>query len=148
DGGQAPNVVPPTATIWYYVRAPKRDQVESIYQRVLDCAKGAALMSATTYDVEFLTGCYELLPNPTISTIMLQKMEALGGIEFSHDDMAFSRQLQADIAPETIAMSRQHTLDTAKAGTTAADIGDVLCENVIHPSDEFRMLHGSTEVGE
>ena len=45
-------------------------------------------------------------------------------------------------------MSRQNTLDAAKAGTTAADIGDVLCEGVIRPSDEFRIGHGSTEVGD
>jgi len=148
DGGEAPNVVPPTATIWYYVRAPKRDQVESIYKRMLDCAKGAALMTGTTYDVEFLTGCYELLPNPTISNIMLDKMEALGGIEFSHDDMEWARQLQSTIDPEIIEMSRQHTLEMAKEGTTAEDIGDVLCENVIRPSEEFRIMHGSTEVGD
>jgi aminobenzoyl-glutamate utilization protein B len=148
DGGVAPNVVPPTATIWYFVRAPKRDQVESIYQRMLKCAEGAALMTGTTYEVEFLTGCYELLPNPTISNVMLDKMEALGGIEFSHDDFEFARKLQASIDPETIEMSRQHTLEMSKEGTTAEDIGDVLCENVIRPSDDFRIMHGSTEVGD
>jgi aminobenzoyl-glutamate utilization protein B len=148
DGGEAPNVVPPTATIWYFVRAPKRDQVESIYKRMLDCAKGAALMTGTTHEVEFLTGCYELMPNPTISNIMLEKMEALGGIEFSHDDMDWARKLQESIDPEIIEMSRQQTLENAKAGTTADDIGDVLCEGVIYPSDEFRIGHGSTEVGD
>jgi aminobenzoyl-glutamate utilization protein B len=148
DGGEAPNVVPPTATIWYFVRAPKRDQVESIYKRMLDCAKGAALMTGTTHEVEFLTGCYELMPNPTISNIMLEKMEALGGIEFSHDDMDWARKLQSSIDPEIIEMSRQQTLENAKAGTTADDIGDVLCEGVIYPSDEFRIGHGSTEVGD
>ncbi|HEX5166770.1 MAG TPA: amidohydrolase [Thermomicrobiales bacterium] len=148
DGGEAPNVVPPTATIWYYVRAPKRDQVESIYQRMLDCAKGAALMSGTTYEVEFLTGCYEMLPNATVSNIMLDKMEQLGGIEFSHDDMEFARKLQESISPEIIEMSREQTLKNSKAGTTADDIGDVLCENVIRPSDEFHIGHGSTEVAD
>lgn len=148
DGGVAPNVVPPTATIWYYVRAPKLEQVESIYQRMLDCAKGGALMSGTTYDVEFLTGCYELLPNPTISNIMLDKMEELGGIEFSHEDMDWARELQKSVPQDILEMSRQQTLAAAKAGTTAEDIGDVLCEGVIRPSDEFRLGHGSTEVGD
>ena len=54
NGGQAPNVVPPEATIWYFVRAPKREQVEAIYARMLDCAKGAALRSGTTYDVSLV----------------------------------------------------------------------------------------------
>jgi aminobenzoyl-glutamate utilization protein B len=148
NGGQAPNVVPPEAEIWYFVRAPKRDQVEAIYQRMLDCAQGAALMSGTTYDVEFLTGCYELLPNGVISNIMLDKMEALGGIEFSHDEMAFARELQQSIPQETIELNRRQVLENAAAGTTAEVIGDVLCENVIRPTEEFRILHGSTEVGD
>jgi aminobenzoyl-glutamate utilization protein B len=148
NGGEAPNVVPPEATIWYYVRAPRRDQVEAIYERMLKCAEGAALMTNTTYDIEFMTGCYELLPNGVISNIMLEKMEALGGIEFSHDEMAFARELQATIDPAIIEMSREHTLSMAAAGTTADDIGDVLCERVIRPSEEFRIMHGSTEVGD
>ncbi len=148
DGGRAPNVVPPESTIWYFVRAPKREQVEAIYQRMLDCAKGAALMSGTTYDVEFLTGCYELLPNKTISNIMLDKMEALGGIEFSHDEMAFARDLQQSIDKDTIELNRRQVLDNSAPGTTAEDIGDELCENVIRPSEEFKIMHGSTEVGD
>ena len=148
NGGEAPNVVPPEATIWYFVRAPKREQVEAIYARMLDCAKGAALMSGTTYDVEFMTGCYELLPNGVISNIMLDKMEALGGIEFSHDEMAFARELQASLDEETIAMNRRQVLSNAAEGTTAEDIGDVLCEGVIRPTEEFRIMHGSTEVGD
>jgi aminobenzoyl-glutamate utilization protein B len=67
SGGQAPNVVPAFAQIWYFVRAPRRDQVATIYARVLDIAKGAALMSGTTYDIDFLTGCAELLPNMVLS---------------------------------------------------------------------------------
>src|SRR5690606_15638309 len=111
NGGQAPNVVPPEATIWYFVRAPKREQVEAIYKRKLDCAKGAALMTETTYDIEFLTGCYELLPNKTISNIMLDKMEALGGIEFTHEEMAFARELQKSIPEETIELNRRQILE-------------------------------------
>ncbi|HEU5087876.1 MAG TPA: amidohydrolase, partial [Roseiflexaceae bacterium] len=57
SGGQAPNVVPAYAQVWYFVRAPRRDQVEEIYQRVLKIAEGAALMSDTTHEIDFVTGC-------------------------------------------------------------------------------------------
>jgi aminobenzoyl-glutamate utilization protein B len=148
DGGRAPNVVPPEATIWYFVRAPKREQVEAIYDRVLDCAKGAALMSGTTYDVEFLTGCYELLPNATIGAIMLDTMESLGGVAFTDDEAAFARALQASLDDAAIEIGRRDALDAAAAGTTAEDLGDVLCRNVIRPSEAPGILHGSTEVAD
>ncbi|MFW6075281.1 MAG: amidohydrolase [Chloroflexota bacterium] len=148
DGGQAPNVVPPEATIWYYVRAPKRDQVDEIYNWMLDIAKGAALMSGTTYDVEFLTGCYEIMPNETINDVALAKMEELGGIEFDHGDMAFARDLQESIPKNLIEMDVEKILKRAAPGTTRDDIGEVLCEKVIRPSDEFMIMHGSSEVGD
>ncbi len=148
NGGMAPNVVPPEAQIWYYVRAPSREQVDEIYQRVLDCAKGGALMSGTTFDVDFLTGCYELLPNTTISNLMLEKMEDLGGIEFDHEDMAFARELQASIPQDMIEKAVKGILENAAEGVTRDDIGDVLCERVIPPSEQFTIMHGSTEVGD
>ena len=62
--------------------------------------------------------------------------------------MDFARRLQATIDPEIIEMSRQNTLENAREGTTIDDIGDVLCEKVVYPSEEFRIMHGSTEVGD
>jgi len=51
DGGLAPNVVPNRAEVWYYVRAPRRFQVEDVYARLLDIARGACLMTGTTHEV-------------------------------------------------------------------------------------------------
>ena len=63
NGGEAPNVVPALAQTWMYVRAPNRQFVDEIYQRVLAIAEGAALMTGTTHDIDFLTGCYDYLAN-------------------------------------------------------------------------------------
>ena len=38
-------MVPAFAEVWYFVRAPRREQVEEIYERLVDVAKGAALMT-------------------------------------------------------------------------------------------------------
>jgi aminobenzoyl-glutamate utilization protein B len=99
SGGQAPNVVPAYAQIWYFVRAPQRDQVDAIYARVLDIAKGAALMSSTTYDIDFVTGCYEVLPNTVLCQLMLEKLYEVGPIAFTDEEQAFARQLQATFNP-------------------------------------------------
>lgn len=148
DGGRAPNVVPPEATIWYFVRAPRRDQVESIYRRVLDCAEGAALMSGTSFEVDFLTACSELLPNEAISDIMLEVMERLGGPAFTDEEEAFATALQASLDAATLEAARREALERAAAGTTADDVGDVLCRGVIRPSESYRTMYGSTEVGD
>ena len=46
-GGDQPNVVPAYARSWYYIRAPEREQLEFIYDWILDIAKGAAMMTRT-----------------------------------------------------------------------------------------------------
>ena len=40
EGGEAPNVVPDKASVWYYVRNTD-ERIEDTFKRVTDCAKGA-----------------------------------------------------------------------------------------------------------
>ncbi len=148
SGGQAPNIVPAYAQIWYFVRAPKRHQVEDIYKRVLDIAHGAALMSGTTHDIEFVTGCYDVLTNRTLGELLQENMKAIGGIAFDPQDYEFGRQLRATVSAEMVATSDKMTLESAAAHVTLADLGDVLCHAVIDPSDKDVVMPGSTEVGD
>ena len=54
DGGMQPNVVPPYARSWYYVRAPEREQVDQVYEWVLKMADGADLMARTDSDPKLI----------------------------------------------------------------------------------------------
>ena len=100
DGGGQPNVVPPRAQSWYYIRAPKRNQVEHIYERILNIAKGAALMTETTHDVEFLTGCYEALPNIALNDLIEQNMKTIGPPQHTKEEKKFAKKLSKSISPE------------------------------------------------
>ncbi len=53
DGGAAPNVVPERAATTWFIRNFKRSLVDSQVAKVLDIAKGAALMTGTTHEVVF-----------------------------------------------------------------------------------------------
>lgn len=147
-GGDAPNIVPPYAQIWYYVRAPRREQVEQTYARMLDIAKGAALMSGTSYDVEFVTGCYNMLPNQVIAELMQRKLEQVGAPKFSDEEKAFARKIQESVAPEAVEATVAHVLTHVGKGVTREDLGEVLCEKVIPPSEIPSIMHGSTEVSD
>lgn len=148
SGGQAPNVVPAFAQIWYFVRVPKRSQVEGIYQRILDIAKGAALMSGTTHEIDFVTGCYDVLLNQTMNWLMLEKMQELGGIQFTEQEKAFAKQLQTTFPDDAVKNDIDKILKPAASGVTAATVGDVLCEKVIPHGGDIHASSGSTEVGD
>jgi aminobenzoyl-glutamate utilization protein B len=148
SGGQAPNVVPAYAQIWYFVRAPRRDQVAAIYARVLDIAKGAALMSGTTYDIDFVTGCYELLPNLALSQLMLEKMQEVGGASFTAEEQAFAKQLQATFTPGTLEHAFDLTQRQVRIELDRAMIETPLWEQILPHTETYMVMPGSTEVGD
>ncbi|GAF38721.1 catalyzes the cleavage of p-aminobenzoyl-glutamate to p-aminobenzoate and glutamate, subunit B [Agrilactobacillus composti DSM 18527 = JCM 14202] len=52
-GGESANVVQPTSSLYYFIRAPKIEQVDAIYQRINKIAQGAALMTETELTIDF-----------------------------------------------------------------------------------------------
>ncbi len=148
SGGQAPNVVPAYAQVWYFIRAPHREQVDEIYERVLDIAKGAALMSGTTYDIEFLTGCYDVLPNDTLSDLLLVKMQEINDLKFTEQERAFAKELQATFPAGSVERGFEWMKKSASDGIVDADLHNPLWEQVLPHSDTPPLMGGSTEVGD
>ena len=148
SGGQAPNVVPAYAQVWYFIRAPHREQVDEIYAWVLDIAKGAALMSGTTHDIEFLTGCYDVLPNDTLSDLLLEKMQEVNDIKFTEQERDFARELQATFPAGSVERGFEWMKKSASGGISDEDLHDPLWEQVLAHSDTPPLMGGSTEVGD
>ena len=148
SGGQAPNVVPAFAQVWYFVRAPHRQQVEEMYRWMQDIAKGAALMTGTRHEIDFITGCYEILPNSVMSDLLYDKMAEVDDMAFSEQERAFARELQTSF-PEG---SMQHGFDWAQISTSAkldaAEMDDPLWERVLPHSPTPPLMGGSTEVAD
>src|SRR4029078_6798538 len=114
----------------------------------LDIAKGAALMSGTTYDIDFVTGCYELLPNPVLSRLILEKLRAAGEISFTAEEKAFAKQLQATFAPGTVAHAFALTQELVSCELDPATMENPLWEQILPHSEKLTVMPGSTEVGD
>lgn len=145
NGGLQPNILPPYAQSWYYVRAPHRDQVKEIYQRVLDIAKGATLMTGTTFDVEFIVGCYDYLANDIIGEVILEKLNKIGPPKFTNKEKSFAKELKSKVSPDIV----KDTLKTY--GLTREAIGEPLSEKIVYELGGFAkgdLINKSTEVGD
>jgi aminobenzoyl-glutamate utilization protein B len=129
EAGTAPNIVPDRASVWYYVRAFTRDDVEDTYKRLVKCAEGAAHMTETQLEVEFLGGCYDTMPNKVIAHTIYDTMKELPPIEFSDEDKKFADELNhnshlftgQEVPP--IMEGIQPIRDERGSGST--DVGDV-----------------------
>ncbi|MCY4539450.1 MAG: amidohydrolase [Chloroflexi bacterium] len=148
SGGQAPNVVPAFAQVWYFVRAPHREQVEEMYRWMSDIAKGAALMSGTRHEIEFLTGCYEILPNDVMSDLLYEKMAEIDDMRFSDQEREFAKALQESFPEGSVKRGFDWAQISSSAQLESADIDDPLWERVLPHSPTPPLLGGSTEVAD
>jgi len=96
-GGEAPNIVPDYAKVWYFVRDVDRPGVDHVYQRVLKCAEGAALMTETDMEVNLITGCYEYLPNHVLTRLLDKNLRLVGPPEFTEEDQAYAKEMQKNL---------------------------------------------------
>ncbi|SHH65236.1 aminobenzoyl-glutamate utilization protein B [Anaerosphaera aminiphila DSM 21120] len=85
-GGNAPNVVQPTASIYYFMRSPKIEDSTEIYKRIIDIAKGAALMTQTQVEVDLKAAIADYLPNRTLSKVLYESILEYGVAEFDEED--------------------------------------------------------------
>lgn len=98
-GGDKPNIVPDYAQVWYFIRAPKRFQVNEIYKRVGKIAKGAALMTETEVNPEILSGCYELVNNRTLEKLLYKCMKNINGPIWDEKDITFAKEINKSFLP-------------------------------------------------
>jgi len=97
DGGGEPNVVPAHAAAWYYVRAPEREQVEEVFARLSDVARGAALMTGTEVEIDVLGGSHNLMPNRTLAELAHRKLTGLDPSTYTEEELDFGRKIQAGL---------------------------------------------------
>ncbi len=67
-GGSAPNVVPDFGEVFYYIRHPRSQVVQTLYPRLLKCAQAGALATETRLETEYLGGILEIVPNEHAGT--------------------------------------------------------------------------------
>jgi aminobenzoyl-glutamate utilization protein B len=127
NGGKAPNVVPDFAEVFYYIRNPERSLVESIFDRVVKTAEGAALGTETKMDYEVIDGTHDLLINKTLALNMQANLEKVGGLTYTPEELIFGKQLQSTFTgkvPSIDSASFIKPLEPEKnQGST--DVGDV-----------------------
>ncbi len=142
NGGGQPNVVPDEAEVWYYVRAPKRDQVDELTERVIRIARGAEMMTDTKLTIHDHYGIHNLLPNRTLVGVMNDVFNALGPIDFTDEERAFGKAV-AEGYPERI---RRASIQ--RDGLPESALEQPLLSEVFGPEEFGRVMSGSTDVSE
>lgn len=125
-GGDAPNIVPKEAEVYYVVRHSNRLEVKAVWDRVVKAAQGAAIGTETEMTYEIIGGTYERLPNEALETLLHTNMTLVGGVDYTPENVAFAKEIQKTLGtPGPIESAGQVQPMEFTHGKASADTGDV-----------------------
>jgi aminobenzoyl-glutamate utilization protein B len=125
-GGEAPNIVPDFAEVYYMARHADIRVLDGVWERVLKAAEGAALGTGTRVEHEVISAVFNMLPNEPLAHLALANLKRVGGVRYSPEEQAFAERLRGTLAAAGPAGAQEQVLplETA-AGTASTDLGDV-----------------------
>jgi aminobenzoyl-glutamate utilization protein B len=126
DGGQAPNVLPEIAEVYYYVRHPDQKAAADIMERVKKAAEGAALGTGTAVEFIQVGGTFDLLPNDVLGQVMYGNLKSVPLPRYSSEEQAFITQIQSTL-PAGMRRSdgAMEPYSSGKVVPASTDVGDV-----------------------
>jgi aminobenzoyl-glutamate utilization protein B len=132
NGGDQPNVVPQTASVWYYLRESDYPHIRELFAMADTIARGAAMMTGTRLtNVRILGTAWPQHFNKPIAEAMYENIKAVGLPKWSDADVALARGLQCEMRVSQRGLTTQlsplgtPTPESQKRGGGSDDIGDV-----------------------
>ena len=86
EGGMACNIVPDKASCRYYIRSKERTYLKELTQKIINCARGAALMTGAELEYHNFENSYDnLIYNESLRNLLKTNLEDLGVSNFVDD---------------------------------------------------------------
>lgn len=148
-GGFSPNVVQPYAEVLYLLRAPKTPEVAEIYERVNDIAKGAALMTGTRVEIEFIKACSNIVPNNVLEEKLYQSLKSVALPEITAQEYEMAKAYYDTVEKKSGTL--HHALKVARGEEKkqlAEHLNDAYYNFVMPYKPMDLVMPGSTDVGD
>lgn len=148
-GGISPNVVQAEAEVLYLIRAPKNAQVQEIYDRVNDIARGAALMAGTGVTIKMDKSCSNIVVNRTLEEVLYRNMNEIPLPEYTAEEENFAKAIQDSIeGRQTMADRLEKTMGAKGRAMGEAYDKQSLYHFVMPYNPSNKPLSGSSDVGD
>ncbi len=93
--GDKPNIVPAYAKIRHCVRGANSKMVASTAERLLDVARGAALMTGTTMKYEVTMEVEDQFMNKTLNRVFYDAFQTVEPPTYTDEELAFARKMES-----------------------------------------------------
>lgn len=148
-GGTAPNVVQDHSLVKYEVRSPNVKGVKELFERVVDVARGAALMTGTQMEYEVTMAFSDYTPNSALAKIADESLQDIGAPLWDEDDYSLAREYLLSYNENTIDLIKEEIEEIYGEDQMEERLYKPL-DPIIHPYDEKNNSYesGSTDVGD
>ena len=125
--GDVVNVVPDFAQIWTRLRENDKENVNILYERAKKIAEAASMMANVDYEMELISGIYEIIPNRFGAGIIQKNIESLGEIKYTEDEINYANTILKETGKELkgIDSKIRPIRPTLPAQGGSTDVGDV-----------------------
>jgi len=126
-GGNAPNVVPDFAEVFYYVRDFDVDILEKLWTRLINTAEAAALGTGTKMEYEIIHGNRPVLPNEVAQKVMYDNLVQVGGISYNRVEKKFAKEIYKTLIEPGLSLNSAQNIQPYQftKGKGSTDVGDV-----------------------
>lgn len=126
SGGEAPNVVPPFAEIYYYIRHPEGRYLKPLYDRLELCARAGALATETQLRIRYEGGIREIMPNSTLTSIVRRRLQTQNDLQWTEAEQQFAARIQQTLDTKDGLEALQTVDDVDNTiGKGSTDVGDI-----------------------
>ena len=139
DGGKSPNIVPEHAQMAVYVRAGQKDYLEEVIEKVLNCARGAELMTGAGFSYTRAQNTfYDIKPYPLLAGKMKENLKLLGISDWTPGDRYHSGS--TDIGNVSYCCPTCYcTIGTGHISAASAHEDEYL--KVVNSKEGYQLLH-------
>lgn len=143
-GGKAPNVVQNLTILKYFVRSKNNHDCASLTERVINCAKGAALMTGTEVEVIFDEGLSNTISNQTLENVLFETMKEDYDLSYGLDECEYLSKYKSSFDGKI-----NIPLMVKDENKLKEDIkNNVICSYIIEKEHHDICQMGSTDVGD
>jgi aminobenzoyl-glutamate utilization protein B len=132
DGGDQPNVVPSTASIWFYFRERDYPRTLALFETAKKMAQGAAMLTDTRVDTIMMVGSgWSAHFSRPIAETMYRNIQKVGTPVWDAKDQTLARGIQRELGSDTSGLSTNPgrlggpVNEATRMGGGSDDIGDV-----------------------
>lgn len=126
NGGIQPNIIPDSGQIWWFIRDATGPWAKENFDKLVNIARGAVLMTGTTMEMEPFGAAWPTLGNKAIAEAIQKNIETVGMPKWTDDEIKFAKELQKSLGRKEEGLPAKVTpLQPGRQNSSSNDIGDI-----------------------